>query len=405
MEYSLRCLGRSKTEAKSEMAPQIIANRYRIIELIGTGGMASVWRGFDQTLGRLVAVKTMKPELAVSSKFAEQFLKEARSAAQLNDPHIVSVFDWGVDRGNCYIVMELVDGFDLRSMLRNQGDFYPEAAARIVRQVCQALEVAHSHGIVHSDVKPSNILFSRTGVAKIADFGIVQTSRGKHARGTAGTARYMSPEQAAGKALDRRSDVYSLGVTLYEMCGGIRRAHAAESAASEPGSIGCSTGAPWSYVPLSQVSPYADEEFDHIIETCLQDEPARRFPTTSKLRDALEGYLNAHSTTDPDTLGPQSPDHWALAFVASDGRNANSVIIERPVTIGRNAETDVQIPSRSVSGIHAYVEPKGAFLIVEDLGSSNGTFVNGLPIAQRSYCRPGDVLKIGATRLRIGCKH
>ncbi len=367
--------------------------------------MASVWRGFDQTLGRFVAVKAMKPELAMNSKFAEQFLKEARAAAKLNDPHIVSVFDWGVDQGSFYIIMELIDGFDVRSMLKVQGDFYPQAAARIVCQVCQALDVAHGYGIVHGVVKPSNIMFTRTGTAKIADFGIAQTSRGKHARGAAGTVRYMSPEQVTGEPLDRRSDIYSLGVTLYEMCGGIRRARAAENAISGPDSHGDKTGASWTYVPLSQVSPCIDADFDRIIETCLQSDPANRYSTAGKLRDALKNYLGTHDNVDPETLGQQSPNHWVLAFVTADGRNANNVAIDGVATIGRNAEADLQIPSRAVSGAHARIEPKGGFLIVEDLGSSNGTFVNGLPIAQRSYCKPGDILKIGETRLRIGCKH
>ena len=198
------------------MAPRVLANRYRVLDLIGAGGMARVYRGFDANLGRPVAVKTMKPELAAQPGFVKQFEQEARSAARLNDPCIVSVYDWGIDRLDCFIIMELVDGFDVRSLLRNQGDLYPRAAVRIAKQVCQALDVAHGYGIVHSDVKPSNIMFTRSGGVKMADFGIVQTGRSRvQAHGAVGTARYMSPEQAQGKPLDRRSVIFHLARFLF----------------------------------------------------------------------------------------------------------------------------------------------------------------------------------------------
>ncbi len=390
------------------MAPRVLANRYRVLDLIGAGGMARVYRGFDANLGRPVAVKTMKPELAAQPGFVKQFEQEARSAARLNDPCIVSVYDWGIDRLDCFIIMELVDGFDVRSLLRNQGDLYPRAAVRIAKQVCQALDVAHGYGIVHSDVKPSNIMFTRSGGVKMADFGIVQIGRSRvQAQGAVGTARYMSPEQAQGKPLDRRSDVYSLGVTLYEMCGGLRLAAEHAKRAADTSFSTASEGArpSWTYVPLSRLNPEIDEDLDRIVEKSLAEDPNDRYPTAGKFGDALQEYLDMHEAIDDEVLGARHPQYWALEFVAENAKSTNRVRLDGPTVVGRSADADLQIPSRSVSGKHVLIEPKGGFLMVEDLGSSNGTYLNGFPIHRRVYCLPGDMLKVGETRFRIGCKH
>ncbi|HAM16286.1 MAG TPA: hypothetical protein DCP91_10630 [Eggerthellaceae bacterium] len=387
------------------MVPQVLANRYRVLEGIGSGGMARVYRGFDENLRRPVAVKIMKPELAAQAGFVKQFELEARSAARLNDPCIVGVYDWGFDQSNCFIVMELVDGFDVRTILHWQGDLFPQAAARIARQVCRALEVAHGYGIIHSDVKPSNILLARTGAVKMVDFGIAQMGRGKvGGKGAVGTVRYMSPEQARGETLDRRSDVYSLGVTLYEMCGGMREGAYSPTTFGSEGPSGGALAPSWSYRPLSEANPEFDADFDGIIETCIEADPAKRFATAGKLAEALQGYLDDHEPADAEVLGRDAPAYWTLTFVTDENRTANSIRIDEPATIGRSSEADIQIPALALSGMHAAVEPKGAFLVVEDLGSLNGTYLNGLPIYRRVYCRPGDMVKLGETRLQIGCE-
>jgi serine/threonine-protein kinase len=215
---------------------RVLTGRYRLHRLIARGGMAEVWEATDETLGRRVAVKVLLPHLAGDSSFLDRFRREAVAAARLAHPNVVETYDAGIDHGVAYIVMELVRGRTLREVLGAHGPLPPARAVRIASQVAAALDYAHHSGIVHRDVKPANILLADDDRVKVADFGIAKAAEGTSTPGgpggqagphdltqsgaVMGTAKYLSPEQVNGQAIDGRADVYALGVVLYEMlCG------------------------------------------------------------------------------------------------------------------------------------------------------------------------------------------
>ena len=201
------------------MADRVLGGRYQVLDKVGTGGMATVYRGMDQVLGRTVAIKTMLPQYATDPSFAARFKQEAQAAAALNSPYIVSVYDWGKDGDTYYIIMEYLRGTDLKSGIRKHGALDCKKVAQIGSQIAQALSVAHNHDIIHRDIKPQNIMVQPDGNIKVMDFGI---ARAKNSHLTTdnsvlGTAHYVSPEQTQGKPLGPTTDLYSLGIVMYEM--------------------------------------------------------------------------------------------------------------------------------------------------------------------------------------------
>lgn len=204
--------------------PRIYSNRYQVTHLIARGGMALVYRAHDLLLNRYVALKILYPELSVDQSFVERFRREAQAAANLSHPNIVPIFDWGEDNGAYFIVMELIDGTSLAELLRESRTLSPAKSAQVCAQVASALSYAHRQGVVHRDVKPGNILLTNDGQVKVTDFGIAQAISTEDnltvAGSVMGTATYFSPEQAEGAVVDGRSDVYSLGIVLYELLAG-----------------------------------------------------------------------------------------------------------------------------------------------------------------------------------------
>lgn len=207
-----------------EMIGKILANRYEILEKRGSGGMADVFKARDRLLNRFVAVKVLKDELRDDKEFVERFKIEAQSAAGLSHPNIVSVHDVGVEDGIHYFIMEYVDGMSLKDYIKHVGALNWHEAAEFAGSICDAIDHAHKKNIIHRDIKSHNILLTREGVVKVADFGIaraVTSSTVIHGgKNVVGSVHYFSPEQALGKAIDFKSDIYSIGVVLYEMLTG-----------------------------------------------------------------------------------------------------------------------------------------------------------------------------------------
>jgi eukaryotic-like serine/threonine-protein kinase len=202
---------------------RVLAERYRIEGEVGRGGMGRVYRATDTLLGRTVAVKVLDPDHASDPSFVDRFRREARAAARLNHPNVVSVYDTGSDDGVHFIVMEFVEGRTLAEVLAQEGPLPAERAADVAKHVADALSFAHAEGLVHRDIKPGNVMITPRGEVKVMDFGIARLTTAHTITQTAtvfGTAAYLAPEQAQGLRVDGRADIYALGVVLYEMLAG-----------------------------------------------------------------------------------------------------------------------------------------------------------------------------------------
>jgi serine/threonine-protein kinase len=330
------------------MAQQTVFNgRYELHRRLARGGMADVFLARDQLLDRPVAVKVLFPEFATDPSFVERFRREAQSAANLNHPNIVSVFDWGQEQGTYFIVMEYVDGRSLAGILGTEGPLHPQRAAEVTSDIAAALGFAHRNGVIHRDVKPGNVLISPQGQVKVTDFGIARAMGGgteenlTQAGSVMGTATYFSPEQAQGLPLDPRSDLYSLGVVLYEMVTG-----------KPPFSGDSPVAIAYKHVqdqptPPREVNANVPPDLEAIDMKLLAKNPAQRYPSAEDLRADLRRFRDGQPVL--------------AAGAAAAGLGATQAVAATQATPAYEGTTAVPVQDMQ------YAEPKkrsGAFLVV-----------------------------------------
>jgi serine/threonine-protein kinase len=290
----------------------VYSGRYMIERPIARGGMAEVFLARDQYLDRPVAVKVLFPEFARDQAFVERFRREAQNAAMLNHPNIVGVYDYGQERGTYFIVMEYVEGRSLREILQEEGPLPPITAARITAETAAALDFAHRHGVVHRDVKPGNVLITQSGQVKVADFGIAanptDARQGLTQTGAViGTATYFSPEQAQGYQVDGRTDVYALGIILYEMLTG-RAPFIGES----PVAVAMKHVREQP-VPPNQYVPDLPPDLERIVLKAMSKDLATRYQSAEELRADLVRFGRGQPVTAPVLAATAIDDAPTLA--------------------------------------------------------------------------------------------
>ncbi|WP_045823093.1 protein kinase domain-containing protein [Williamsia herbipolensis] len=266
-----------------------LERRYRIDALIARGGMSSVYLGMDLRLDRPVAVKVMDPRYSADPQFLSRFEFEARSVARLKDPGLVPVYDQGVDGEYAFLVMELVEGGTLRELLTERGPMPPHAVAAVAVPVLGGLGAAHAHGLVHRDVKPENVLISDSGDVKVVDFGLVRAIAAAGITSDSvilGTAAYLSPEQVESADSDARSDIYSMGILVYEMLTGTTPFTGDTSLALAYARLHRDVG------PPSRVIAGVPREFDDLVLTATARDPQARFADGDDMLDALESIID-----------------------------------------------------------------------------------------------------------------
>jgi hypothetical protein len=290
--------------------------------------MATVWRGRDRSLDRAVAIKRLHPHIAGEPQAADRFKREALAAASLSHPGVVTVFDAGEDPDGPFIVMEFVEGETLADLLRREGRLSPEQAGQIAARVAEALEHAHRRGLVHRDVKPGNILLDRAGNVKVADFGIAkslqETDRFTRTGTVLGTATYLAPEQAAGDGATPASDIYGLGVVLYEMLTG-RVPFEAETPVAV--ALAHQTQAP---APPSLLAP-VPSTLEGIIMRALAKDPGQRFRSAGEMAGALRGWeARGDPTSVPQVTAANEAPTAPMGPTGSHTRRQTAVVVRPP---------------------------------------------------------------------------
>lgn len=423
--------------ASSLIGQQI--DNYRIEAMLGEGGMGAVYRARDVHLDRPVALKLMHPHLAAQPKFQQRFMQEARAAARLNHPAIVPIYHFALTGSQLYMVMAYVAGASL-------GDFIArvQAGGKVVRlnesllllaQVADALDYAHRHGVVHRDIKPDNILLQQLEApgplpvqAMVTDFGLAKLLEGGLQTATGsfmGTLPYMSPEQCLGQELDGRSDIYALGVVLYQLATG-----------RLPFNIQSPTDAVLKHLhesppPPRDVRPGLPPAIEVIIQTALAKEAAARYPQAgdmaAALRQATQRLTDADVTrfappemvasvvTDLLPAGseelPPNPSGSALPFpaggdqllISQPGTEPRALSLSQPqMTLGRTTGNEIVLTGEGVSRHHARLSRSTTGWLVTDLASTNGTFLEGQPLTPHIATNwlPGQVLRVGPFALQ-----
>lgn len=406
-----------------------LGDRYDVGQVIGRGGMAEVYEGTDRRLNRRVAIKVLRPDLARDPMFQERFRREAQSAAGLNHPNIVAIYDTGEDligTGDSqvsvpYIVMEYVDGETLRHHLNNGPRILPERALEVIAGVLAALDYAHRHGIVHRDIKPANIMINTNGDAKVMDFGIARAMTDAATAVTAsssvmGTAQYLSPEQARGELVDARSDLYSTGCVLYELLVGKPPFNGDSAVAIAYQHVNEIPPAP------SSIDAEVPNQLDLIVLTALAKLPSNRYRSAAEMRADVERALagmpifargltraevdaSAASTmaipvvpdqsnsVEPEQAGRQKRFKWLYVFLAATVATlALFVLGSRLLPSGPDTVAVPDLKSKTVSEAESSLTAVG-LILGEEIPQADNEVPKGIIIGQDPAS--GELLEVG----------
>jgi eukaryotic-like serine/threonine-protein kinase len=381
--------------------PRLLGGRYELDGIVGRGGMAEVFRARDIRLDRIVGVKTLRDDLARDQTFQARFRREAQSAASLNHPSVVAVYDTGEDLvGGIpvpYIVMEFVDGRTLRDLLRDDRRLLPERAAEITDGVLRALDYSHRNGIVHRDIKPGNVMLTRTGDVKVMDFGIARAVSDSQMTMTQtaqviGTAQYLSPEQARGERVDARSDLYSTGCLLYELLtgrppftGDSPVAIAYQHVKEDP-------------VPPSRVDPEVPPWADAIVLKAMAKDPALRYQSAGEMRNDLQRALSGVQLAAPMTTQVYGPGTRRMGATQAGRTAAIPPYGYGPQHGGEDEQSRRKVWPWVTAAIVALVLLAAIFALKFLGGGSNGAAVPDVtnqPLAAAEHTLTSDGFSIG----------
>ncbi|MGC2139125.1 MAG: protein kinase, partial [Candidatus Sulfotelmatobacter sp.] len=360
----------------------VLGGRYEILQMLGEGGMGAVYKARDRELDRFVALKLIRPELAANPSILARFKQELLLSREVTHRNVIRIYDLGDADGVKFITMEFVEGQDLRSLIQENKKFPPEEAVELMQQVCRALEAAHTLGIIHRDLKPQNIMRDQTGRILVMDFGLARMVEGDGMTQTGalvGTMEYMSPEQAMGKNLDQRSDLYSMGLILYELLTG-KMPFKAESAVASLLKRNQEQAAPVS--DHDQTIPRA---LSNIVAKCLERDPALRYQTATEFLQDLEIWQGKSAAatlrfpTSEKPWGQTIPWHWiggtaAVLALAITGFLLRGELFKpgKKATATGPAVSLAILPFRNASGDPSFdwLGPSLAEMLSTDVGQS-----------------------------------
>jgi serine/threonine protein kinase len=405
---------------------EVLGNRYLLHSRIGSGGMATIYRARDLQIDRDVAVKVLREVYSTDPKFVTRFQREARAASALQHPNIVQVYDYGRTDGKYYIVMELIEGTDLRSYLCSRGVLNVDRAIIIAHDIALGLGAAHRRGIVHRDVKPQNVLIGIDGSIKLTDFGIVSLYKDANAERlttsgmTLGTVQYFAPEQAQGEIVSPAADVYALGIVMYEMLtghppfdGNSPVVVAMQHLQDHPD-------------PPGQFNPSIPAALEEIILRCLEKAPGRRFPDGSQLARALEMLGDAEMGETVSMVHHLKPHwtHWSFAsiitisillatlflsgfslYLAVQLRFIHVPFLTASVTTTSPTTGFIEVPDlHTMSWLHAVaISEKLGFRLVLVEGQPNGVVIDQNPRAHDKAARGSTIdVKLQILTSKIG---
>lgn len=398
----------------TDLTGHTLLNRYFLREHIGSGGMADVYQSWDNLRSAWMAVKVLRRDLAATPRFFQLFAKEAEWLRKLEHPNIVRLYEFDRDNDIIFIVMEWVDGASLFKKITDRKEpFSLDDISRILQPVCSALFYAHKKQVFHCDVKPSNIMEQKNGQILLTDFGVARLATDEVG---GGTPQYMAPEQFSGGAIDARTDIYSLGVTLYEMLSGGRVPYSGDSSESLGSTLRERVAWELQNMPLPPLRKYNNrvpEAVETVICMAISKDPNHRFASTMELREAFEharlvdergrgkdatviGLKPTSQTKKAKYLQKQKRLRDPHLYGRSGERSGQEILIDpKGLSIGRSRKNALQLRERSVSRRHALIWLSKNKCYIRDENSSLGTYVNGQRIYKPIILQNGDVIQIG----------